>query len=297
MASHTACAVLRSALLRNCATVLNRDTRVNAHIKARTVSRDTGASCCSGGAAAASTGMNEAKRAGSSEAPKSAGRDVGWIVCQPAMQKQKGQRIETESSRASDEWRVRTFSRAQRAAVSAAGMRSHERVNSKSVRGVAAAAAAAAAADIGAARADAGAGSGARAGVGGTGDAGAGSSRDLDTVSLPDMWKMPPPTRPTDFTSRACFASLKDDGGSVGFCADAGAGAAGVDLASGGVDAEDDSVRELMGFRRSPSVRRGVLVDVEDGGCDCGVSLSTMVIGMRRRFGGAVDAAGKGVET
>jgi hypothetical protein len=98
-ASHTACAVLHSALLRNCTTVLNRDTRVNAHIKPRTVSRDTGASCCSGGgvAAAANTGMNEAKRAGSSEAPKSAGRDVGGIVCRPAMQKKKGQRVETES--------------------------------------------------------------------------------------------------------------------------------------------------------------------------------------------------------
>jgi hypothetical protein len=32
-------------------------------------------------AAAASTGMNEARRVDSSEAPKSAGRDVGWIDC------------------------------------------------------------------------------------------------------------------------------------------------------------------------------------------------------------------------
>ncbi len=30
---------------------------------------------------AASTGMSEARRAGSREAPKSAGRDVGWIDC------------------------------------------------------------------------------------------------------------------------------------------------------------------------------------------------------------------------
>ena len=167
-------------------------------------------------------------------------------------------------------------------------MWSHERVKSKSVRGVAGASGASAGVDA------------ARAGAGGTGDAGAGTSRDLNTVSLPDMRKMPPPTRPTDFTSRACFASLKDGGGSGGFCvvgAGAGAGAAGVDLASGGVDAEGDSVRELMRFRRSSSVRRGVLVDVEDGGWDCGVSSSTMVIGMRRRFGGAVDAAGRGVET
>jgi hypothetical protein len=166
-------------------------------------------------------------------------------------------------------------------------MRSHERVNSKSVRGVAVGVEAARTGD----------------GAGGTGDAGAGTSRDLNTVSLPDMRKMPPPTRPTDFTSRACFTSLKDGGGRVGFCvvgagagAGVGTGVAGVDLASGGVDAGGDRVRELMGFRRSPSVHRGVLVDVEDGDCDCGVSSSTMVIGMRRRFGGTVDAAGGGVD-
>lgn len=233
-------------------------------------------------------------------------REGRGVDCLPASDA-KGQRTETESRAGDERWgRARTFSRAQRAAVSVVGMRSHERVNSKSVRGVAA--------GVGAARAGAGAGAdgGARASVGGggTGDApGAGTSRDLNTVSLPDMRKMPPPTRPTDFTSRACFASLKDDGGSVDFCAveagaGAGAGAAGVDFASGGVDVEGCSVRELMGFRRSLSVRRGVLADVKGGGCDCGVSSSTMAIGMRRRFGGAVveeeeegeDAAGRGVE-
>src|SRR6266851_6417804 len=71
-ASHTTRAARRSALLRNSTTVLNRGTRVSAHMTALTTSRDV-ASCCPG-AAAASTGMSEARKAGSSEAPKSAGR-------------------------------------------------------------------------------------------------------------------------------------------------------------------------------------------------------------------------------
>jgi len=99
---------------------------------------------------------------------------------------------------------------------------------------------------------------------------------------------MPPPTRPTDFASRACFASLNDAG--VGFCA---AGGCGVDVGVGvgsllvGVGVEGDSTRELMGFRRS-LVGWEALADVEGGPGSCGASSSTMVIGTRRRFGGAV---------
>jgi len=125
------------------------------------------------------------------------------------------------------------------------------------------------------------------------------------------MRKMPPPMRPADFASRACFASLNDAG--VGFCvagvrAGAGAGtggaaAVGVGFPSGGGGVEGDSTRELMGLRRV-SVGRGALGDIEGGGC--GVSSSTIVIGMGRRFRGTVvvvvegegeDAGTRGIET
>jgi hypothetical protein len=97
--------------------------------------------------------------------------------------------------------------------VSAVGIRSHARVNSKSVGGAAM---------------SVGPGADADGSVGSWGGlavavAGARTSRVLNTVSLPDTRKMPPPTRPTDFASRACFASLNDVG--VGFCCAAGAGA------------------------------------------------------------------------
>lgn len=61
-------------------------------------------------------------------------------------------------------------------------------------------------------------------------------------------------------------------------------------------------MRELMGFRRSS----GAPVDVRvEGSAGAGASSSTIVIGTRRRFGGAVDvvegggedAGAKGVET
>jgi len=65
-------------MLRNCTTVLNRDTRDREHMTVLTASRDVTSSLS---AAAASTEMSEARSVGSSEAPKSAGRDVGWIDC------------------------------------------------------------------------------------------------------------------------------------------------------------------------------------------------------------------------
>ena len=165
----------------------------------------------------------------------------------------------------------------------------HARVNSKSVRG------AAAPAPDGA---DAGVGT-----LGGSVTAGAGTSRDLNTVSFPDTRKIPPPTRPTDFASRACLASLNDAG--VGFCAvDAGAGVGaeaeagvtGVGFPSGGGEGVEEgwgTRRELMGFKRrsaSPLVGWVVMAWLL-------LSSSTMVIGTRRRFGGAVveeDGAGGG---
>ena len=149
-------------------------------------------------------------------------------------------------------------------------MRSHARVNSKSVRG--------------ASVAGAGVDAGADAGCWGISDAGrVGTPR---IVSLPDIRNMPPPTRPTDFASRACFASLNDAG--VGFCVAGGCGVdVGVGLSLVGVGVVGDSTRELMGFRRS-LVGWGALADVEGGPGGCGVSSSTMVIGTRRRFGGAV---------
>ena len=152
-------------------------------------------------------------------------------------------------------------------------MRSHARVNSKSV--------------CGAPVAGAGVVAGAGAGCWGVSDAGrVGTSRVLNTVSLPDIGNIPPPTRPADFASRACFASLNDAG--VGFCVAGGCGVdVGVGLSLVVVSVVGDNTRELMGFRRS-LVGWGALADVEGGPGGCGVSSSTMVIGTRRRFGGAV---------
>ena len=78
-ASHAARAAPRSALLRNYTTVLNRDNCVRKHMTARTASRDVtlGLSVEAPAAVVARTKMNEARRAGSSEEPKGAGRDVG----------------------------------------------------------------------------------------------------------------------------------------------------------------------------------------------------------------------------
>lgn len=160
-------------------------------------------------------------------------------------------------------------------------MLSHARVNSKSVHGAPVA------------RADADAG--VDAGRWGVSDAGrAGTSRVLITVSLPDTRNMPPPTRPTDFASRACFASLNDVG--AAFCVAGGCGIdAGVGSSLVGADVEGDSTRELMGFRRSLVGWEALaLADVEGGPGGCGVSSSTIVIGMRRRFGGAVAAEVEG---
>ena len=71
-ASHTARAALRSDALRNRATVRNRGTCISAHMNSL---------AAAGGAAAASTGISDARSAGSSEAWKSAGRNEGGIVC------------------------------------------------------------------------------------------------------------------------------------------------------------------------------------------------------------------------
>lgn len=123
-------------------------------------------------------------------------------------------------------------------------MLSHARVNSKSVRG--AAKGACVAADT------AGVDAGVRVGsLGGSATAGAVTSRVLNTVSFPDIRKIPPPTRPADFASRTCLASLND--GTAG--AGAGAGGIGVDFPSGGgggggVEGVWETRRELMGFSR-----------------------------------------------
>lgn len=173
-------------------------------------------------------------------------------------------------------------------------MRSHARVNSKSVRGAPLAGGGAGAS------ADAGAGAGWWLGISGAGCAR--TKRVSITVSLPDMGNMPPPTRPTDFASRACLASLNDAG--VGFCVaggcdvdvDGGGGGGGVGSLWVGVCVEGDSTRELMGFRRS-LLGWGAPADVEGGPGSCGVSSSMMVIGTRRRFGGAevVEVEGEDV--
>lgn len=129
----------------------------------------------------------------------------------------------------------------------------HTRVKSKSVRGAAKGAFVA----VDTACAGGGVGDSVDAGVrvgsfGGSATAGAGTSRVSNTVSFPDMRKIPPPTRPTDFASRTCFASLNDVG--VGF-GTAGAGGNGVDFPSGGsggsgVEGVWETRRELMGFNR-----------------------------------------------
>jgi len=134
--------------------------------------------------------------------------------------------------------------------VSEEGILSNARVNSKSVRGatkgaqVTAGAACAGDVDVTGVDVDTGVGS-----FGGSATVGAGTSRVLNTVSLPDMRKIPPPTCPADFASRTCLASLNDAG--VGFGeaeAGAGEGAIGVDFPSEGGDWE--TRRELMGFKR-----------------------------------------------
>jgi hypothetical protein len=107
-------------------------------------------------------------------------------------------------------------------------MRSHARMNSKSVRGGAVSGARNATADV---AVDTGAVGVGRTSVGGSspgaavrflicggsatseGSGGTGTWRVLNTVSFPDTRKMPPPTRPADcFSSRTCFASLNDVG-------------------------------------------------------------------------------------
>ena len=202
--------------------------------------------------------MSDARSAGSSEAPKKAGRDEAGTVCDASglgfffMYVEDGER---------------TFRRVHRDAVSEAGMLSHARVNSKRVRGDAD--------DVDAdpesrvAVTDAGDGAGAD---GRGGSFGAGTWRVLKTVSFPDTRKIPPPTRPAFFSSRTCFASLYDDAGS-GFGVGPASTSAGFEIR-----------RELMGFKRS-------FVGSAEA------SESTMVMGTRRRFGGAVagevdDASG-----
>jgi hypothetical protein len=77
----------------------------------------------------------------------------------------------------------------------------------------------------------------------------------LNTVSFPDMRKIPPPTRPTDFASRTCLASLNDAGAGFG-AAGAGAGAIGAEFPSRGGDRVEGgwtTRRELTGFKRISS--------------------------------------------
>lgn len=129
-------------------------------------------------------------------------------------------------------------------------MSSHARVNSKSVRGTAKGARAVADTTCAA-----GADAGVRVGsLGESATAGAGTSRVLITVSFPDVRKIPPPTRPTDFASRTCLASLNDVGVGFGTAgADADAGGIGVEFSSGGgggVEGVWETRRELMGFSR-----------------------------------------------
>lgn len=82
-------------------------------------------------------------------------------------------------------------------------------------------------------------------------------------MSFPDTRKIPPPTRPAFFSSRTCFASLNDDASS-GFGIGPASASAGLEIR-----------RELMGLKRS-------FVGSAEA------SESTMVMGTRRRFGGAV---------
>jgi hypothetical protein len=134
--------------------------------------------------------------------------------------------------------------------VSVEGMLSHARVNSKSVRG------AARGARVAAADAGAGADVGVRVGsLGGSATAGAGTSRVSNTVFFSDTRKIPPPTRPADFSSRTCLASLNDVSAGFGTAgAGVDAGDIGVEFrsAGGGGCAEEvwETRRELMGFSR-----------------------------------------------
>lgn len=116
-------------------------------------------------------------------------------------------------------------------------MMSHARVNSKSVRGAVGCTVVDAAGCCSGDADEPGVCGGSRGMVGflvdAAGSARAGTSRVLNTVSFPDMRKMPPPTRPADIlSSRTCFASLNDAG-----------------FGSGGV--EESNTRELMGLSRS----------------------------------------------
>jgi hypothetical protein len=185
---------------------------------------------------------------------------------------------------------IRTFRRVQRAAVSEADKPFHARVNSRSVCGRGTGAGVGVACD--------------RRGVDDTdadpdprvvdrcicgcvgsfgAGAGTGTSRVLKTVSCPDTGKIPPPMRPAFFSSRTCFASLNDAGSGFGVVPSSAVGTA-VDL--GSRDAE--SRRELIGLNRSFV-----------GTVFAGMSESTVVMGTRRRFGGAaaedVDDTGGGV--
>lgn len=136
--------------------------------------------------------------------------------------------------------------------VSEEGMLSHARENSKSVRG------AAKGARVTAADAGAGANVGVRVGsLRGSATAGAGTSRVLNTVFFSDTRKIPPPTRPADFSSRTCLASLNDVSagfGTVGAGVDGGG--IGVDFPSVGAGAGGcaeegwETRRELIGFNR-----------------------------------------------
>ena len=136
-------------------------------------------------------------------------------------------------------------------------MLSHARVNSKSVHG--AAKGARVAADTACASGSACAGVDAGVCVGFLDESatvGAGTSRILNTVSFPDTRKIPPPTRPADFASRTCLASLNDVSGGFGTAA---AGGIDVDFPSGnggdggggGEEGVWETRRELMGFSRT----------------------------------------------
>ena len=190
---------------------------------------------------------------------------------------------------------ARTFRRVQRAAVSEADTPSHARVNSKSVCG------GDTGTDVGTGR-DGSVDEGADdadadpdprvvdtclcgcAGSFGAG-VGAGASHALKKVSFSDMRKIPPPTCPAFFSSRTCFASLNDVDSDFGVVPASAVGADDTDLGSRDVE----SMRELMGLKRSFV-----------GSVFAGASESTMVMGTRRRFGGAtaegVDDTGGGVE-
>lgn len=128
-------------------------------------------------------------------------------------------------------------------------MLSHARINSKSVRGAAKGSRVAVAGGGGAGAICEGSLCG-----GGSATAGVSTSRVSNTVSFPDMRKIPPPTRPADFASRTCLASLNDVG--VGFDTSDAGGFGVVNFPSGdGADADGvegvwETRRELIGFSR-----------------------------------------------